>query len=218
MTIDFAAARRHMVDGQIRTYNVVDERVLEAFASVPRELFMPPSERSRAYLDIDTTVSHGRFMMQPMILARLIQAAEPEPDSVALVVGAGTGYSAAILGKLVRSVIALESDQGLAGFAGEALARAGADNVRVVVGAHELGDRKYAPYDVILIDGAIAEAPKALLDQLSEGGRLAAVVLRRTVGKATVWQKNRAGVAPRPLFDATARLLPGLVPEPRFVF
>ena len=216
--MDYAAARQKMLDGQVRTYNVVDPQVIDAFGRVPRETFVPVAERARAYFDIDVPIATGRTMMQPMVLARMLQALGPLPDDIAMVVGAGTGYSAAILSRLVSKVVAVENDPALVKAARVALAGVGAENVQVIEGSPSNGDRKYAPYDVILIDGALSNPPHGLLEQLAEGGRMVGVLFEDGIGRATVWQKNRAGVAARRLFDANARFVSGLAPELGFVF
>ncbi len=216
--MDFATARRNMVDGQIRTNKVTDPGLIEAFRIVPRELFVPTTERGRAYLDTDIGIGAGRYMMQPMVLARLLQAAQPDSGESALVAGAGTGYSAGILARLVASVVALEDNQALALAARAALAKIGADNVRVVEGAPRSGERGGAPYDIMLLDGAVAEPPRGLFEQLAEGGRLVGVLAQPGIGHGTLWRKNRAGVSARTLFDAHAPFVPGFAPQPGFVF
>jgi len=216
--MNYAAARQHMLDGQIRTSKIVDLRLIEAFGSVPRETFVPEGERPRAYLDIDLPIAGKRRMMQPMVLARLIQTAEPKPTDVALIVGVGSGYSAAILSRLVAKVVAVEDSKELFESARAALDSCGVQNVQLVLGAPSAGERKHAPYDMILLEGAVASAPQGLLEQLAEGGRMVGVLQGKAVGRATLWRKSHAGVGSRTLFDANAEYVVGFEPKSEFVF
>ncbi len=135
--MDYAVARQHMVDSQVRTNKVTDERLIEAIRSLPRERFVPDRARARAYLDDDVEIAPGRYLMETMVTARLIQAADAKPDDMALVVGAGTGYAAALLSRLVNTVVALESEHALAQRASAVLAELAIDNAVVVEGRFE---------------------------------------------------------------------------------
>src|ERR1051326_440187 len=170
--IDFAQARRMMVEGQIRTNDVTDLDLLAAFNEVPRERFVPERWQPVAYLDRDVPVQEtgGRCLLKPLVLAKLIRAAEVEEGDRVLDVGCTTGYSSAILAKLARLVVALEEDDALGATAGRALAGVGAQNVRVVAGKLTHGWRGEAPYDVVLLNGSNEGAPQALLDQRADGG------------------------------------------------
>src|SRR5215469_7005971 len=183
--LDFAAARRTMVDSQVRTSDVTDPRLIAAMLDVPRERFLPPENAALAYLDFDAPATAPgrpvRRLLKPMVLARLIQAAEIAPGDHVLDVGCATGYSSAILGRLAHKVVALEEDAGLA-----ALAR---DNLRALHLHHvevESGPAR-APFDAIILNGAFESAPKALLRQLKSGGRLAGVLGRGPSGKAMLY-------------------------------
>jgi len=214
-----ALARRKMVENQIRTNKVTDEAVVEAFAEVPRERFVPAAKAGIAYVDEDLAVAPGRFLMEPMVLARLIQALEVKPGDMLLDVAPAGGYSTAVLGRLAGTVVAVEEDAALAGQANDTLNALGADNAVVVVGRHAEGYAKQAPYDAVLINGAVAAVPPALFAQLAEGGRLAAVVKPAGgLGQATLYRKVNGLPAPRPLFDAGTPLLPGFAPAPGFTF
>jgi protein-L-isoaspartate(D-aspartate) O-methyltransferase len=220
---DFAVARHNMVEGQIRTNRVTDPALLDALAELPREQFVPAERRSTAYIDEDLRVAGGpsgdRYMMEPMVLARLLQAAEPTKSDVALDVGCVTGYATAVLARLTATAIGLECDRALARQASETLARLGIDNAIVVEGRLAEGYAKHGPYDIILVNGAVAEFPAALLDQLAEGGRLVGV--RRAgagPGAAMLMLKRHGAVAGRTLFEAATPYLPDLAPRPRFVF
>jgi len=213
---DFAAARRHMVDGQIRTTDVTDLRVISAMLEVPRERFMPPASVSLAYLDLDVPAGGGRRLLRPMVLAKLIQAAELQPTDRVLDVGCATGYGAAVLGHIAGNVIALEHDTGLANTASDSLA--GQRNVKVVKGPLDGGWAQGAPYDVVVVEGATEVVPTALCQQLKPGGRLVCVLGAGPGSKAMLYTRSSGDVAGRPIFDAPAALLPGFAKTPVFAF
>ncbi len=214
----FSTARRNMVDGQLKPNKVIDPRLLKAMGAVSREAFVPGSHRAVAYVDEDIPLGGGRYLMEPMVLARLLQAAEVAPSEVVLDIGGGTGYAAAVLAELGATVIALEADAGLSARAGEALKGQGYDAVVVVTGALAEGYAKHAPYDAILLEGLVDEVPQAILDQLGEGGRLLAVVSEGEVGKASLFQRRGGRIGRRVLFDAAVQRLPGFQRAPRFAF
>ncbi|MBL8663861.1 MAG: protein-L-isoaspartate O-methyltransferase [Candidatus Odyssella sp.] len=216
---DFALARHNMVEGQIRTNKVTDPALLDALAALPREQFVPAERRSAAYVDEDLRLAGERYMMEPMVLARLLQAAEPTRTDVALDVGCGTGYATAVLARVTATAIGLEADPALARAAGETLARLSIDNAIVVEGRLADGYPKHGPYDIVFVNGAVEEFPQALIEQLAEGGRL--VGIRRTgagPGAAMLLLKRRGAVAGRTLFEAATPYLAGFAPKPRFVF
>jgi protein-L-isoaspartate(D-aspartate) O-methyltransferase len=214
---DFAQARRMMVDGQIRTSDVTDLDLLAAFGALARERFVPERRQAIAYLDLDVPLdgAGGRALMKPMVLAKLIQAAEVGTRDRVLVVGCGTGYSAAILVQLAGTVVALEEDAALAKTAAQLAA---GDEVAVVTGPLAAGWPKAAPYAVILLDGAAEVVPPALFDQLGDGGRLVGVIGRVPIGRGTVYRRSGAHVSARAEFDAVAPPLPGFAKPPAFVF
>ena len=216
--MDYAVARQHMVDSQVRTNKVTDERLIEAIRALPRERFVPERARARAYVDDDVEIAPGRYLMEPMVTARLIQAAEVKPEDVALVVGAGTGYAAALLSRLANSVVALESEAQLSQRAGAVFSELSIDNAIVFEGALNAGCPKHAPYNVIYLDGAVEQVPAALTGQLADGGRLVGVQLENGVGRASLWLKSGNAVSRRVLFDANVAPLPGFSLPPRFVF
>lgn len=213
---DFAAARRHMVDGQIRTTDVTDLRVISAMLEVPRERFMPPVSTALAYLDLDVPVGGGRRLLRPMVLAKLIQAAELEPTDRVLDVGCATGYTAAVLSRIASRVIALEQDAGLAKAASDSLASQ--SNVDVVSGALAAGWPQGAPYDVVVIEGATEVVPQALCHQIKNGGRLVCVLGSGPGSKAMLYTRSDGEAAGRPIFDASAALLPGFAKVAAFAF
>jgi protein-L-isoaspartate(D-aspartate) O-methyltransferase len=226
--VDFQTARRTMVDSQVRTSDVTNLELIGAMSDVPREVFVPDALAPVAYLDRDLPydLSGGkppRFLIKPMVLARLIQAADPRPQDRVLVIGAGTGYAAAVLGRLAAAVTALEEDGAIAAFARSALAKQGAANVTVVTGPLTQGWQPAQPYDVILMDGGVETIPDAVFGQLADGGRLVAVLGEGRVGEAMLYQSDRGQsdhgeVSGRALFDAAVPLLPGFKKAPAFVF
>ncbi len=208
-----------MVESQLRTNKVTDPRIIEAFESLPRERFVPEQRRDFAYVDEDIAVGGGRFLMEPMVLARLLQASDIQPGDVALDIGCGTGFASAVLARVAGTVVSLESDSDLASRATALLEEFGADNVVVVEGALADGYGKQAPYDVILIGGSVSEVPSAIFDQLADQGRLVAVLRDdRGIGEASLFRKVGGSVSRRTLFDAAAPFLPGFQHEAGFVF
>ncbi|HEV2678104.1 MAG TPA: protein-L-isoaspartate O-methyltransferase [Aliidongia sp.] len=210
----------NMVDSQIRPNKVTDPAVLSAFIDVPRELFVPEALRGAAYIDEDLPVARNRFLMEPMVLARLVQAATVQPSDRVLVVASGTGYDAAILGRLALIVFAVEPDAALADVGRAAFVACGAGNVTTVVADPTHGHKAQAPYDAILLGGAVADVPEALLQQLTDGGRLVGVVKAGDgrVGQAVLIERVPGGFSRRVLFDAAIAELPGFEPAPAFVF
>ena len=214
MNADFAEQRIKMVDGQIRTTDVTDIPLLDAMLAVPREDFVPARRRALAYIDEDLLISGeagkgARYLMEPSPFAKLVQLAAIRPGDFILDVGAGTGYSAAILSRLASSVIALESDAALADQATATLAGLGYDNVAVVKGPLQAGYPSQAPYDVIFVGGCVEELPDALLAQLKEGGRLIAVEGGGNAGVARLYVKSNGIVSGRRAFNAAVKPLPG---------
>ncbi len=219
----YDAARANMVENQVRPNKVTDDRVLGAMAAIPRERFVPEKFAGVAYVDEDIAVSDGRYLMEPMVLARLLQAAAIEPGDVVLDIGCATGYSTAVLARLADTVVAVESDAELAETAIALMTELDADNTAVVTGEHSEGYVKQAPYDVIVIEGAVDEVPQALSDQLVEGGRLVAVVTggdrgAKRVGRATLLRRMNGVLSSRVLFDAAVPPLPGFTIDRGFVF
>ena len=211
--------RHNMVDNQLRANKVYDDRVLDAFLRLRRELFVPPGLRGVAYIDEDLQVAPGRYLMEPMVAARLLQALAVRPRDAALVVGAGVGYEAAVLAQLARSVIALEENPDLARIGRSALVDHRIASITYVEAPLTGGHRARAPYDVILFGGAVAAIPDEISAELADGGRMA-VILRppESVGRATLITRTGAVLAQWVIFDAATPLLPGFEAEPGFVF
>ena len=216
---DHAAARRNMVSGQIRTNRVSDERLIEAMEEIPRERFVPPAKRGVAYVDEDVEIAPGRYLMEPMVLARMVQEAGIAADDMVLDVGCGTGYATAVMSRLAGTVIALDVDGSLAAEAERTLNAVGADNAIVVTGPLAEGYARQAPYDVILLGGAVDRLPQALADQLAEGGRIVGVLREAGgVGQATLWARHRGALSSRSLFEASLPPLPGIARPVQFEF
>jgi protein-L-isoaspartate(D-aspartate) O-methyltransferase len=215
---DAAAARRLMVEGQVRTADVTDPGLQTAMLTLPRERFVPHALAELAYLDKDLPIAKDRALLKPMVLAKLIQAARVRGLDHVLDVACGTGYSSAVLGRVAGSVIALEEDAELARQAKDALASTGAANVEVVVAALTAGWPARAPYDVIMLEGATEIVPEELGRQLKPSGRLVCVHGRSPAAKAMIYHLVEGRLVGRPIFDAAAPVLPGFAAPPAFVF
>ncbi|MDF1722258.1 MAG: protein-L-isoaspartate O-methyltransferase [Minwuia sp.] len=216
--MDFQAARRAMVDSQLRPNRLTDERIATAMLSLPREEFLPKALSGVAYVDEDIPLGKGRYMMEPMVLGRLLQYGEIGPEDTVLHVGCGTGYASAVMAMLAGTVVALESDEDLVARATDLLAEQQVANAAVVAGDLAAGLADQGPYDLVMIEGAVAEVPQALIDQVAEGGRLLAVVRNKGVGVATIYRRENGVVGHRELFDAATPILPGFEARKRFVF
>jgi len=217
--IDFGAARLTMVESQLRPNKVTDQAVLDAFLAVPRERFVPPALAATAYVDDDLPLGGGRFLIEPMVLARLIQLAQIGPDDAVLEIGAGTGYGTAIAARLARSVVGVECDARLAVSAVARLAELGLGNADVVEGALAQGYPARAPYQVVLFEGRVGHIPDAIAAQVAEDGRIVAVLGDEGgMGRAVLMTRSSGLLSRRPVFDAGVPALPGLERAPSFVF
>jgi protein-L-isoaspartate(D-aspartate) O-methyltransferase len=228
----FTIARQKMVDGQVRPSDVTDSRIIDAMLAVPREAFVPLGQQAMAYLDIDLDVSAGlsktgpsetglsekRYLIKPVVTAKMLQAAEIRDTDNVLVVGCATGYSAAIVAKLAAKVTATEGDASLAAKAKDVLAGLGLANVTVRAAPAAEGDAANAPYDVIMLNGATEVAPAGLYRQLKDGGRLVGVFAMMQPQRATLVTHSHADFGTRALFDAAVPVLPGLGRLPAFIF
>jgi protein-L-isoaspartate(D-aspartate) O-methyltransferase len=224
MSADFAELRTKMVDGQLRTTDVTDAAILDAMLSVPREDFVDDKRRALAYIDEDILIapagpgSAARYLMEASPFAKLLQLAAITPSDRVLDVGTGTGYSAAVLSRLAATVVALESDPSLAARARSALAGRQADNVTFVEARLADGHAAAAPYDVIIIEGAVETLPESLAAQLRDGGRLVVVEGHGNAGVARLYLKSGATVTGRRAFNAAVKPLPGFERTPEFDF
>ncbi|HEX4114117.1 MAG TPA: protein-L-isoaspartate O-methyltransferase [Stellaceae bacterium] len=217
--MNFAAARLNMVESQLRTNKVVDEALLDAFLMVPRERFVPVAFHDTAYFDDDLPLGNGRSLLEPMILARMLSEAHIGPADNVLDIGCATGYGVAIVARIAAQVIGVEQDGDLARDARARLAELGVLHAAIVEAKLPQGHAAEAPYNVIVIEGAVADIPDALAAQLAEGGRLVTVVRTRAgIGQANLMTRIDGALSRRPLFDAATPFLPGFAPAPSFVF
>jgi len=218
----FSSARQKMVDGQVRPSDVTDIRIIDTMLALPREAFVPENLRALAYLDLDLDVSEGgaakRFLIKPVVTAKMLQAAEVKDTDNVLVVGCASGYTVALVAKLAARVTATESESSLAAKARDVLATLGLGNVTVLVAAAAEGDSADAPYDVIVLNGATEIVPEGLYRQLKDGGRLVGVFAMSRPPRATIVTHSHHDYGNRVLFDATVPVLPGLERPPAFVF
>lgn len=215
---DFKSLRTMMVDTQIRPSDVTKYPIIEAMLTIPREEFVPDALRGAAYAGAPVDLGDGRVMLEPRTLAKTLDALNIRSDSAVLVLGAGLGYSAAVVAHFSDFVVALEEDEAMAEDAEKRLAEAGADNVAVLTGALTSGDARHGPYDVILVEGAVEEMPVGLTDQLKEGGRIAAIFADGDMGDVRIGYRIGNRIDWRLAFNASAPILPGFKKEAEFVF
>lgn len=212
---DFQTARRQMVDCQIRPNDITDHDIIDAFLTVPREMFVPKSKSSIAYIDSNIQLNTGddlgsdRYLMQATPFGRMVQAAEIRPDDLVLCVGCGSGYGAAIIAKLASSVVAIEEDQDLVDRASTTLSEMGVDNLAVIQGSLEAGCVNEAPFGVIFLEGAVDVIPASLFEQLRDGGRLIAVVGRGLTSVICVYHKRGGDISITRHGNVSVPKLPG---------
>lgn len=217
--IDLLDARARMILGQVKTNDVQDVGVIAAMEGLARERFVPQNARHLAYADTCVPMGHGRFMLDPRSLAKLLQAAAVRPQDKVLEIAAGYGYATAILAQLSDDVVTVEEEAELARHAAENLRGASKrGTIFGAVGPHRDGHAAKAPYDVIFVGGAIVAPPAAWASQLKDGGRIVAISNQGPAGKARIWVKNGQFLAGRDLFDATVPLLPGFASASAFAF
>ena len=221
--MDSAVQRKNMVDSQVRPSDVTDRRIAQAMLDVPREAFVPESQRVIAYMDGNLVVSGAgvkpeRVLLAPRVFAKMVQQMALENDATVLDIAPATGYSTAVLARIAKRVVAVESSAELAELAKATLARLAVANATVIAGDIREGAAGQGPYDAILVNGKLADAPAALLNQLKDGGRLIAIVDARGVGKAVEWRRFAMNFDRRILFDAEAPFLPGCARVAEFTF
>ncbi|MEC8664874.1 MAG: protein-L-isoaspartate O-methyltransferase [Pseudomonadota bacterium] len=218
---DFSAARKNMVDCQLMTNGITSEAIIDSFARVPREIFIPDHCSGAAYLDEDVSISNDAFLIEPVVHARLLQHAMPHSEENALVVGDNTGYGAAVLSNLVSTAVILEERLGALDHARSHWDALGCCNIAIVQGTACEGECQHAPYNLIFMQGAVSAEPVKLLEQLDIGGRLVCVYREnvRAMGQICVFRKMADGSISRQLYqDAATPYLGGFEPEERFVF
>jgi protein-L-isoaspartate(D-aspartate) O-methyltransferase len=219
---DSALQRKNMVESQVRPSDVTDRRITGAMQDVPRERFVPEAVSALAYMDDELAVAPGRSLMAPRTFARLVQLADLQASDKVLIIGALTGYSAAIVARLVREVVALEVDTGAATAAAATLADLNVANVTIVTGPLEAGWPSSAPYSAVIIEGAIERLPDELMAQLQPIGRLVAIENSGGVGRVTLIQAvgptGKRTLSRRVAFEASAACLPGYDRPKAFAF
>lgn len=216
--IDFAAAREAMVDCQVRPSDVTRFPIIAAMLAVPREDFVPETLKPVAYLGEHVPLAPGRVLLDPRVFAKMLDAVNVGPTDLVLDIGSGLGYSAAVLAQMAEAVVALEEAPELAEAAGRLLAAQSADNAVVETGPLAGGAPAQGPYDVIMIEGAIEQLPKAIEDQLKPGGRIAAIFREGRGGQARLGLRLGHGIVWRRVFDAAAPVLPGFAATKAFEF
>jgi protein-L-isoaspartate(D-aspartate) O-methyltransferase len=216
--IDYAAAREAMVDRQVRTADVTLYPIIDAMLAVAREDFVPLELKPVAYLGEHVPLARGRVLLDPRVFAKLLDALNVGPSDLVLDVGCGLGYSTAVLARMAEAVVALEEDPAMAADAEAALAAVPVDNAVVQVGPLPSGDAEHAPFDAILVNGAVEVLPPGLAGQLKPGGRIAAIFVEGSAGQARLGIAADGGIAWRRIFDATAPVLPGFAATKAFEF
>lgn len=219
---NYSKAREAMVVSQLQPSGVVSERVMGAYRQTPREMFVPNALRSVCYLDEDLKLTDKRYLLEPIIHGLMLQDANIMDNQKVLDIGGGSGYSAAVLARLAKEVIALDQDEKLLQAAKTHWADLGIMNVTPVIGNHADGYSAGAQYDVILINGSVAQTPEALFSQLSPGGKLYFVLggEEGNVGKLTVCKKDMHSdlVLMSVLGDYSTPYLVGFEPQKGFEF
>jgi protein-L-isoaspartate(D-aspartate) O-methyltransferase len=206
---DFQQRRVMMVDTQVRPSDVTKFPIIDAMLTVPRELYVPSDKREAAYMGANLELGAGRVMLEARTLAKLLDALNVQPTELVLDIGAGLGYSTAVIARLAEAVIGVEEDASLAADAQRLLADEGVDNAHILHGPLTAGSAKHGPYDVIVIEGAAEIVPSAITEQLKEGGRIGAVFMEGALGVARIGWKRDGKISWRFLFNAGAPVLPG---------
>lgn len=215
---DYAARRRTMVDTQVRPSDVTKYPIIEAMLAVPRELFVPSGRREAAYIGENLPIGPSRVILEPRTLAKMLDALDIRDDELVLDLGAGLGYSAAVIARLAEAVVAIEEDEAMAREAEASLAESGADNVALVTAPLLEGAVKHGPYDVIVVEGAVEHLPAALTDQLNDGGRIGCIFSEGRLCVCRIGYRVDGALSWRDAFHAFAPVLPGFSHKPEFVF
>ena len=213
---DFAARRTMMVDTQVRPSDVTKFPIIDAMLSVPRELFVPREQAEAAYISENVPIAPGRVVLEPRTLGKLLDALNIESDELVLDIGAGYGYSSALVARMAEAVIAVEEDETLASEAQVILSEQGADNVVLHTGPLIEGAAQHGPYDAMLIEGGVEQVPDALLEQLKDGGRIGCVFMEGALGVVRIGYKIDGDVTWRFAFNASAPVLPGFAKQAAF--
>lgn len=215
---DFALRRRMMVDTQVRPSDVTKYPIIDAMLRVPREAYVPAARIEAAYMGENIVLAPGRVMLEPRTSAKMLDALELQRSDAVLDVGCGLGYSAALLAEMVDAVVAIEEDEAMAAAAEANLAAQSVHNVAIVRAPLRDGAAKHGPYDAIMIEGAVEVMPDAILAQLKDGGRIAAIFADGALGVVRIGYKIEGSVSWRFAFNAGAPVLPGFAKAPDFAF
>lgn len=213
---EVSAERMTMVDTQIRPSDVTKFTVIDAMLSVPREEFVPDRVRGTAYCDGQIVLGGGRVMLEPRTLAKMLDALDIQPSELVLDLGCGLGYSSAVVARLAEAVIAVEEDTEMAAEAEARLVMAGVDNVAVFPAPLAEGGLRHGPYDVVMLQGGIETLPNAIMSQIKEGGRIAAIFVQEALGVCRIGLRSSGSVDWRDAFNAVAPVLRGFAREREF--
>lgn len=217
--MNFDNARRLMIENQIRPNQITDPLLLDVMNRIPRERFLPERLHGVAYVDEDLPLGGGRYLMEPLVVAQVLQAAAIDGDDVVLEIGCGPGYMTAIIAHMASVVVALDEEARFVEATSSTLAELDLSTATIMQAPFAEGCPAQAPYDVIVFGGAVTAVPDAILEQLAEGGRLVAVIVGdHGIGKGTLFVRSAGVTSHRVVFDAATPLLPGFAAKPGFVF
>ncbi len=213
---DFAARRTMMVDTQVRPSDVTKFPIIDAMLTVRREDFVPSGKREAAYMGENLPLDKNRVILEPRTLAKMLDSLDIANGELVLDIGAGLGYSSAVIARMAEAVVAVEEDEDFARDAQDALTEAGADNVILHTGPLKEGAAQHGPYDVVLIQGGISELPASISEQVKDGGRIAALFMENALGEVRIGRKQNGQISWRMAFNASAPVLPGFARAPAF--
>ncbi len=213
---DFTQLRTTMVDTQVRPSDVTKFPIIEAMLTVPRENFVPEEKRAAAYVGDHVDLGNGRVVLDPRILAKMLDALNIENDELVLDLGCGLGYSSAVIARMAQAVVAVEEDEALAEEAAKALVANGSDNVILETGPIAKGEPQHGPYDVVIVQGGVEEMPEDILSQVKEKGRICAIFIDGALGIVRIGYKIDGEITWRMVFNATAPVLPGFEKSAEF--
>ena len=215
--MNFALARRNMVDCQMLPNKITDTRIIDIMGMLPREDFLPEGKKNFGYADKAISIGADRFILEPLVTARMLQSLKLRSSDVALSIGCGAGYAVAVLAKMVNTVVALEINQNFIKESVKNFLNNDIDNIIVVEGELREGYSKQAPYDVIFFDGGVSEIPVNIKSQLAEEGRAIAVVVQNhNIGTLSLFKKFHGTVSKIDLQEITVPLLPGFGAATKF--
>jgi protein-L-isoaspartate(D-aspartate) O-methyltransferase len=213
---DFTARRTMMVDTQVRPSDVTKFPIIDAMLTVPRENFVPAAQREAAYMGENLDLGQGRVLLEPRTLAKMLDALAITPNELVLDIGSAMGYSAAVIAHLAEAVVAVEEDEAMVAEAQEALVAGGSDNAILHKGPLAEGAAGHGPYDVVVVQGGVAQMPEALLAQLKDGGRIAGLFMEGALGEVRIGHKRGGQISWRMAFNAAAPVLDGFQREVAF--